>query len=216
MKRSTKLTVVGLVVAGAAGTAGIAQGVSGKESVAVRALDNAPAAASAEVPALVRQALTGQAASEFGAEVANVRKITASGDRPTLYITTTKEGGACISLESGETSCGSASSVRSGKFGLLTIAPPADGGPVAETVRTLPDGTVLARTLPGGKMTRYGVVPDGVTTVKARSANGAVAKTATVRSNVYKLDLGHEGKPDAAAAIELEKSDGAAVTHALK
>ncbi|HWT91534.1 MAG TPA: hypothetical protein VN238_00925 [Solirubrobacteraceae bacterium] len=210
---SKKLTALALVSSAAVASSGLAYaGLQHPDAAPVKELAGAPAATTA-LPGPVQQSFTGPAARQAGVLTTSARAIPATDTRPALYISSTADGGACIALASGAMSCGSAESIRTGKFGLTIIDPPANG-PAVEPVETPQDGAVEVRPLPGGNMTRYGIAPNGVSKVVARSALGR--ESAAVTSNVYKLDLGHEGRPDQADSVELVQTDGTATRYSLR
>lgn len=212
-RSSKKLAVLALVSGAAVASSGLAYaGLQTPDVAPVKELASTSTIEST-LPEMVQKSFSGPAARQAGVVLSSARAIPAQGDRPVLYVSSTADGGACLALESGAMSCGSAESIRTGKFGLTIIDPPADG-PAVEPVGTPQDGTVEVRALPGGKMTRYGIAPDGVDQVAVRSDLGR--ESAPVTSNVYKLDLGHEGRPDQADSVELVRADGKATRYSLR
>ena len=197
-------------IAGLAGIAALA-GLGGVAVSSQAGTTGAPITALAKGnPAAASDALrdTLSPYSELAPDVEAARSVRSQSGKAWTLVPTA-DGGACY-IALGVTGCDKAAGVKAGALSFTVIALP----PKAELERQAAERRALVA---GGvknpqiqskvrtQATRYGVVPDGVSSVRALDAEGGEIAQAPVVNNVYELPLGLEGD---AAQVEFVQADG--------
>lgn len=158
---------------------------------------------------------------------AAARSVPAPTGDGTWTVIPTASGGACLIVDDGTLTCGSADSIASGRSGLIEIAPaPNDADLAKARLKALKDAygdpkpapagessLPVAHTLPldigrGGAATRKGIAPANAATVEALDKSGAVIHDAKVSDGLYQLALGTEGST---ASVRFRSADGTVI-----
>lgn len=232
LKTTARNLRVGVVSLAAVGAAGLALASTGTATVEPQTPPPPIAAltsgAVVSLPAPVLASLTSPPATEYGPYVAGARSLPAPGAGPERWtVMPAQDGGACLVIEGGTFTCGSAESIATGRFGLILIdAPQGEAARRAQAanakamrdygspVKAGPDAQrpdqalVLPTAELGGHAARKGLVADGVTTVQSRDAVGKLIGSAEVQDNLYDLELGQEA---VAKTVQLLQADGTIV-----
>lgn len=165
----------------------------------------------AKMPSEVVHMLQG-AAPETELKLADARSLTGPHSGKTWHLVPTGDDGVCMVIGVTGT-CGTAEAIRTGGFGLVTIAAPT-GTPTSAEVQANQEALEAAKargdkyvTLPPsahrGDAVRRGIVEDGIIRVQAIGAQDEVLHEAEVEDNLYELPLGKDGDTERVAFLDV-------------
>lgn len=212
VSRKVRVTLVAMVSVGlTAGGIAVADNRGVSDPPAINGLAHGDPVA---VPDQFRTALT-NAAADYAPEFGAARSLPAPDRDDRWIVIPAVNDGLCMIVGEAAT-CGPASSISDGRFGLMLIAAP-EGAAAERDARSIREAVArhsgdgpIELPLPETRTAaiRFGIVADDVVEVRALNASGRIIHTSEVKANLYRLPLGLEGDT---RTVELVGADGGIV-----